>query len=234
MKLMLIISYDGSKFKGFQRQKNVRNVQGELEKSLSNIYNENIIIKGAGRTDALVHANYQVVHYETNKEIKNLKDKLNSTLKDITILKVKKVDDLFHARHSVKYKEYIYKLDISGTRDANYYGIYKGKLDIKKMQEASKLFIGTHDFRNFIGGERDNYVTTIMEIKIYQYNKIIYFKFIGYAFYRYMVRNLVGALMQVGKDKATLDTLNDLLLNKTDKRLPTAKPSGLYLNYIKY
>lgn len=235
MKIMMVIAYDGSKFKGFQRQNNVRNVQGELEKALSKIYNEDIVIKGAGRTDALVHATHQVIHYCTNKKIDDLKNKLNSLLKDIKVLKIKKVTDDFHARHSVKLKTYLYKLDITGLKDSNYYGICKSKLNIKKMQEASQLFLGCHDFRNFVGGEKDNYQTTITNIKIYQYNKTIYFKFTGYAFYRYMVRNLVGALLHLGKGKVDINTIKNMLdINESVKRLPTARPSGLYLIDIKY
>ena len=107
MRYKVVFKYDGSKFHGFQRQKNVRNVQGELENSLSLILNDNIVIKGAGRTDRGVHANYQVAHFDTDKDIKFLKKRLNLLLEDIKILKITLVDDNFHARHSVKNKTYI-------------------------------------------------------------------------------------------------------------------------------
>jgi len=80
MKYMMVISYDGSKFHGFQRQNNVRNVQGYLEENVSEILGEPVVVKGAGRTDRGVHANYQVVDFETSKSIKNLKKKLNKKL----------------------------------------------------------------------------------------------------------------------------------------------------------
>jgi len=234
MKYMMVISYDGSKFYGFQRQKNVRNVQGYLEKILSKVLDENIIIKGAGRTDRGVHAKYQVVHFETNKKILNSKNKLNKRLVDLKVKKIKKVDNNFHARHSVKNKTYLYKIDLSKKRDENYYGIVKNKLVINKMREASKLFLGTHDFRNFVAGERLNYISTILDIKIYKFNNVIYFKFKGIGFYRYMIRNLVGALLEVGKNKISGKILKDMLELKTEKRLPTSSPNGLYLLKINY
>ena len=118
---MMIISYDGAKFHGFQRQNNIRNVQGYLEDTLSIVLNEKVVVKGAGRTDRGVHAYGQVVHFETDKDIKNLKYKLNKTLNDVKVKKIKEVENDFHARHSVKEKTYIYKVDLSKKRDENYY-----------------------------------------------------------------------------------------------------------------
>ena len=235
MKVMLTLSYDGSKFYGFQRQKTLRNVQGELESALSDILNEEIIVKGAGRTDAKVHANGQVVHFETTKNIHNLKKRLNTKLKDVKIKKVRVVSDEFHARHSVLNKTYLYKIDLSGKRDNNYYTHIRYNLDIKKMKEASKLFLGTHDFHNFVSGERDNYYSTIFKIKIYKFNNVIYLYFNGIAFYRYMVRNLVGALIDLGRGKATIEDIQEMLdePNKP-KQLQTALPNGLYLLKINY
>ena len=233
MRLMLVVSYDGSKFHGFQRQKNVKNVQGYLEEGLSKLYQQEILVKGAGRTDAYVHAKYQVVHFDCAYKIKGLKKKLNKLLPDIYIRKVKVVNEDFHARHSVYNKTYLYKIDLSLKKDENYY-LRVNHLNIKKMQEASRLFIGTHDFRAFVAGERINYITTIDKIKIYKIGTTLYLKFTGKSFYRYMVRNLVGALILVGKDKIDGQLINDMLNNKTDRRLDTSSPKGLYLVKIRY
>jgi len=235
MKYMMVISYDGSKFHGFQRQNNVRNVQGYLEENVSEILGEPVVVKGAGRTDRGVHANYQVVHFETSKSIKNLKNKLNKKLIDLKVKKIKKVDSNFHARHSVKTKTYIYKVDLSKKKDENYYCIVKNKLNIKKIKNASKLFIGTYNFKNFVSGERIDYTSTILDIKIYKFNNILYFKFIGIGFFRYMVRNLVGALLEVGKEKVDEKVLKEMLLKpEIEKRLSTSSPNGLYLSKIVY
>lgn len=235
MRIKLVISYDGSKFYGFQRQNNLVSVQKELENTLSNIYNEDIVVKGAGRTDKGVHAKYQVVHFDTLKNISNLKRLLNNNLKDIKVKKIKYVNNDFHARHSVKEKIYLYKIDLSNKRNGNYYLLMKYNLDIKKMKEASKLFIGTHDYKCFVAGFRDDYVSTINNIKIYKFNNVLYLKFIGIGFYRYMVRNMVGALIAIGKNKASYNDILNMLNNPNcEKRLPTASPNGLYLVKIKY
>ena len=234
MKYMAILSYDGSKFKGFQRQNNVRNVQGEIEQTLSKILEEEIVVKGAGRTDALVHARYQVIHFETTKKINGLRKLANKNLKDIKIRKIKKVQSDFHARHSALSKTYLYKIDLTGKKDSNYYGKVKRKLDVTKMKKASKVFLGTHDFRNFVAGDRLNYQTTISKIRIYKLNKVLYLEFTGTAFYRYMIRNLVGALVEVGKGKVGIEKLQDMLDLKLDKKLPTFSPNGLYLIKIRY
>lgn len=235
MKYMMVISYDGSKFHGFQRQKNVRNVQGYLEMVLSNLLNEEIIIKGAGRTDRGVHAKYQVVHFETDKKITNLKKKLNNQLIDLKIKRIKKVDNNFHARHSVKNKTYLYKIDLKNKLDSNYYLTIKYELHIKDMKQASKLFIGTHNFKNFVAGERLDYTSTIFDIKIYKFNGVLYLKFKGIGFYRYMVRNLVGALLDIGKRKIDINVIKEMLENPNiEKRLTTSSPNGLYLLKINY
>ena len=235
MRYIVVFKYDGSKFHGFQRQNNVRNIQSELENNLSLILDEKIVIKGAGRTDRGVHANYQVAHFDTLKKVNNLKKRLNNLLGDIKVLKIKKVNDDFHARHSVKNKTYIYKLDFTKKRDMNYYGSIYGNLDIKKMKDASKVLIGTHDFKNFVSGERLDYTGTIFDIKIYKFNGIVYFKFTGVGFFRYMVRNLVGALIEIGKNKINKSVIIDMINNpEIEKRLPTSSPNGLYLHKINY
>lgn len=234
MRYLISFSYDGSKFNGFQRQKNVRNVQGEIENALSTFYLEKIVIKGAGRTDKGVHAYNQKAHFDIDSDIKGLKKYLNKYLNDIKIKSIKNVDDNFHARHSVKRKKYIYKVSYNMKDDSNYYLLLRNKVNLNKMKSASKIFIGTHDFKNFVSGERINYETTIYNIKIVKIFKRIYFIFDGIGFYRYMIRNLVGALLEVGKEKVSKQELNDMLSNVSEKRLPTAFPNGLYLVDIKY
>ena len=235
MKVMMVISYDGSKFYGFQRQNDVRNVQGYLERYLSHFLEEDIVVKGAGRTDRGVHAYNQVVHFETNNSIKGLKKRLNHLLKDCHIKKIKIVDDNFHARFSVLKKIYLYKIDLSGKKDSNYYLNYPKKLDIKKMKEASIYLIGTHNYKNFVAGKRDNYNSTVEKIKIFKFNNVLYLRFVGVGFYRYMVRNLVGALLMVGAGKIKESTIKDMIDNPDkEKRLTTVSPNGLYLVDINY
>lgn len=235
MKYLIKFSYDGSKFHGFQRQNNVRNVQSDIENELTKIFDETIQIKGAGRTDAKVHALNQCAHFETNKKIKYVKRKLNQNIKNIKIKKVKIVKDDFHARFSVKEKTYVYKLTQNNKDNKRYYGYYYGNIDYKKIKKGIKLFKGYHNYKNFVAGSRESYESNITYVKTYKINKRIYFIFKGKGFYRYMVRNLVGALIDYAKNKVTYNELKEMLDNyEKEKTLSTAKAEGLYLKKIKY
>lgn len=238
MRIKLIFSYDGSKFAGFQRQKNVISVQKAIENSLSEIYHKPLEIKGAGRTDVGVHANNQVAHVDVEYLPLNLKKLMNNYLyPNIVIKKITKVSENFHARYSVKKKEYLYKINLGAYQNnlQDYYYQPQFKLDISLMKETAKLFIGTHNFQNFVSGTRDNYIARIDSITFTKYfNKlIIHFK--GKGFYRYMVRNLMGALIEVGKSKVDPKYVEKMLNNPNESlRLPTAPACGLYLNKIWY
>ncbi len=238
MRIKIEFSYDGSKFCGLQRQKEGRSVQKEVENALFNLYHEEILIKAAGRTDAKVHADGQVAHFDVKELLPNLKNRLNDLLlPDICINELSKVSDTFHARHDAKKKEYIYKINLGPYKSSlNDYMLQpRYKIEIKILKEAAKVFIGEHDFRNFVAGTRDNYVSTIESIKFRKYFDVLEIHFIGRGFYRYMVRNLVGALLEVAKCNTYPDVLQKML-DKPDikKQLPTAPPEGLYLHKIWY
>lgn len=239
MRYLVRFKYDGNNFHGFQRQNDVKNVQGTLESVLSKYYGEDIVIKGSGRTDAGVHALDQCAHFDTSKKI-DKKDKfnLNKLLNnEIVIKKMNLVSDSFHARHDVKKKTYIYKI-YNGSPSKEYDGYYyqvKSKLDYKGMKKACKVFIGTHDFRNFVSGPRDDYTTTIFSIKMKKCGNFITITFVGIGFYRYMVRHLVGALISVGKGKSSALVLENMLLNPSlSKNLGVAPAEGLYLKKINF
>ncbi len=157
--------------------------------------------------------------------------------KEIVIKKWKKVDDIFHARHSVKKKCYIYKVN-NGKYHEDYEGYYyqlRYPLDIKKMKQASKVFVGTHNFQAFVSGERPSYISTIYKIKIVKKKDIVLFKFVGIGFYRYMVRHLVGALLDVARGKVDCIVLRDMLENPLEKKTLSVAPGcGLYLMDIRY
>lgn len=238
MRYLIRFSYDGSKFKGFQRQKNVKNVQGTLESVLTKVLGVPIVIKGSGRTDALVHAVNQYAHFDydgniTKDNIKTMNELLDS---EIVIKGLKKVSNDFHARHSVKKKIYVYKMVMGkNLKKNNYEYVVPYKLDIRLMRQASKVLVGTHDFRNFVSGDRDNYETTIYKIKIYKWGNKIYYKFVGTGFYRYMVRHLVGALLDVGRGKVDMAVVQRMVQNVSYHRSLSIVPAnGLYLVDVKY
>ena len=238
MRIKMVFSYDGSKFNGFQRQKSMPSIQGTIESALSNIYNTPITIKGAGRTDAGVHANNQVAHFNVEDLRPNLKEELNNLLRpSIYVKNIKKVDDDFHARKDAKKKEYVNKINLGPFQSSlnDYYYQPNYQLDVSLMKDASKVMLGTHDFHNFVAGFRDDYVSTIHSITITKTFQKLEITFVGVGFYRYMVRNLVGALLEVGKYKIDRNYIKKMLDNPDEElRLPTAPPQGLYLNKIWY
>ena len=238
MRYLIKFSYDGTLFHGFQRQKNVKNVQGLLEQTLSGYFGQDILIKGSGRTDAGVHAKCQCAHFDTSKKVtwKDIKC-INKILNgEIVINNLKLVDNNFHARHDVKKKTYVYKVN-TGKYKSKYNGYYyqiKYDFDIKGMKKASKLLVGTYDYHNFVSGYRDDYTSTIYKIKIKKYGDILTFKFVGIGFYRYMVRHLVGALLDVGKGKIDIHVIENMLDKDINKTLSVVPADGLYLEKIWY
>ena len=117
----------------------------------------------------------------------------------------------------------------------NYYYQPKEKIDIKKLKQAAKLFVGLHDYKNFVSGKHDNTISNIFKIVIIKKDNIITIKLIGSKFYKYMVRNIVGALLDFNKGKVSLEDIKSMLENpEIKKQLTTACPNGLYLTKIYY
>ena len=240
MKYLASVSYDGSKFYGFQRLNEDPSVQGELERVLTKINKKKVEVKGAGRTDRGVHALDQKIHFELNVDIPtdHIKEAMNSLLNPyVHVNDVKEVDDDFHARFSVLKKQYDYYINI-GEYDPikeDYLYNYNRKLDIDKMKEASKYLLGGHSFEVFTAGERDNYDSIIYDINFEVENDIIKISFIGKSFYRYMVRNLVGALLIIGQGKAEPEDMKKVFeTGKNVLNFVTAPSNGLYLKEIMY
>lgn len=240
MHYLISIKYDGSKFYGFQRLKEKNSVQKKLEEALSIINKKEVTIKGAGRTDRGVHALDQKATFDLDINItpKRLKNAINSLVKPyIYITGVKLVNKNFHARFDTLKKEYVYKINL-GEYDPlkkDYYYEPEFKLNIKEMKKCAKLFIGVHNFRNFVSGTRINYDCIIYNIKFKKKKNILEIKFVGKSFYRYMVRNLVGAMLDVSSKRATLNEIREALKNPDIKQqFSTAIPNGLYLNKIYY
>lgn len=239
MTYLITIAYDGSKFLGFQRLNKGESVQKSIEDALSKINKKEVTIKGAGRTDRGVHANGQKASFTLDIDIpcNRLKNAINSLLNDYIYVKdCKLVDDDFHARFAVKKKKYTYKINLGEYNPiiADYTFCSPYKLDVKQMKKCSKLFIGVHDFHNFVSGSRDNYTAIIYSIKFKKKNDILEITFVGKSFYRYMVRNLVGSMIEVGRGKESLTKIMEMLNKEENMALFTAPASGLYLEDIEY
>lgn len=241
MRYLITFSYDGSNFNGYQKQKNGRTVQEEIEKALSKINNSKTSFTASGRTDAKVHAINQKGHFDFDKEIdiNKLRKALNSIIpKDIYIKDIKKVSSSFHARYNVKSKVYIYKINI-GNYDPinrNYIYQYCKLLDIGKMKEAINYFKGEHNFRSFTKVEIEkNFNREIFNASISLKQNIITVSFKGNGFLRFMVRNMVGLLIEIGSNKKGINVVN-MILDAKDRTKAgiIAPPEGLYLKDVFY
>ena len=240
MRYFMRFSYNGSKFNGFQKQVDKRTVQGDLESVLSKIFNENIRVVASGRTDAGVHAYNQCLHFDSSKEVDfdKLKFSLNSLLHNIYVKELYSVPDDFYARYDCTKKEYIYKINV-GEFDPiyeEYIYQYNKSLDIEKMKDACMYLIGEHDFRSFTSLDYEkNCVRTIYSIDISIENDIIYIDFVGNGFLKYMVRNMVGLLIEVGSNNRNVEDVKKILDSMDRKEAGICAPSmGLYLANVYY
>lgn len=239
MYYLIRIAYDGSKFYGFQRLNNKESVQKVIEDALSTINKKEVVVKGAGRTDRGVHALDQCVSFRLDVSLSNegLRKALNSLVEPyIYVKEVIEVDKDFHARFNVNKKQYLYKINLGEFNPliSDYVYQSKYKLDIEKMKKVSKLYIGVHDFTNFVSGERDNSECIIYNISFDIKDKILEIRFEGKSFYRYMVRNLVGMMIEVGRGKNDITKVKEMLDNNTTIFGFTAPACGLYLEKIEY
>lgn len=243
MKFLIKFAYDGTNFSGFQYQPGKRTIEEELNKVLTKINNNHkTTIVATGRTDAKVHALSQYAHVNLDVNITEykLKRAMNSYLDDdIHVLEVKKVDDSFHARYNVLSKTYKYYINLGEYNPTrrNYELQYNHTLNIKKMKEAIKVFIGEHDYRAFVtqNKEKDNCIRTITKAKIEEKNNILIITFTGNGFLRYQVRNMVGILIRIGENKLTKEQLSEILLScDRTKSGKTAPACGLYLEKVDF
>ncbi|MBP1046544.1 tRNA pseudouridine(38-40) synthase TruA [Enterococcus sp. BWM-S5] len=241
-----VIAYDGTNFNGFQAQPNGRTVQEELEKTLKKMNNgKTIQIFGSGRTDAGVHAEGQVIHfdYPEDRPLERIRYALDTqTPEDISVKQVEKVREDFHARYHVTEKTYQFRVDIGKPRSPFrrfYASYYPYPLDLDKIYRALPDLLGTHDFTSFCasGSSVDDKIRTIYEAKM-EVNKQgdeLLFTFRGDGFLYKMIRILVGTLLKIGNGRMDETSIPAVLAAK-DRNLagPTAHPEGLYLVEVNY
>lgn len=237
----ILISYDGTDYFGWQRQPEKRTIQSLLENALAKIAARPIPIMGAGRTDAGVHALAQSAHFKANLKLedKELVQAINGNLpKDIRITSLQKATPDFHARKSALSKTYQYWIVQSSSISPfllRYVLHWPSQLDVKKMKEAAALFVREADFTPFSSNRLLNPIRTITRSEITLSNEKIIYTVEARGFLRYMVRCIVGTLLEVGKGKIPPQTIEDLF--KTKKRTlsnPTAPPQGLCLMKVLY
>ena len=237
----LTLSYDGTDFHGWQRQPDRRTIQGVLEESLTKITRKKINIIGAGRTDAGVHAQEQVANFKANL---NLEDKelvraLNSVLPDeVRINSLKKIDMDFHARKMAKSKIYQYRIFNAQTISPflhRYALQWSSPLKVKLMKEAAPLFEREADFRAFSSSRLENSVRKVMLSRIEKEGDEIIYTVEANGFLRYMVRTMVGTLLEIGREKMASDRIEEIFREKKRSLAgPTVPAKGLCLIKVNY
>lgn len=239
MRYLVKICYDGSAFYGSQRQNDKVTVMGIFDRCLSKVFDEEVKCVGCSRTDRGVHANEFYFHFDSSKvkDVLVIRNSLNKLLpSSIYVDDVFVVNDEFHARYSVKKKEYIYLINLGKYNPCmvNYVFQYNKGFDLIKLRKAIKLLSGTHDFESFTSGKYDDYVRNV-DISFVVKNNILIIKFVSFGFLRYMIRNIVGLLLDLNEGKVNLNDITDIfeLKNRSSIGKP-AFPGGLYLNRVIY
>ncbi|MBU1142628.1 MAG: tRNA pseudouridine(38-40) synthase TruA [Firmicutes bacterium] len=240
MRYMAVVSYDGTNYQGFQSQINGLGIQEVIEKAFRLMTQTDIKIHSAGRTDKGVHALGQVFHFDSKIDIdpetwvRGVNDRLPL---DIRVKKVKAVKPDFHARHSAKSKIYKYVIAKKpSTAFSKNYEVYIKNLDIKKMVSVLEDFVGTHDFKAFCQHvEGKPTIKTIYKAEFKETKKHYIFQFHGNSFLKYMVRSMMGTLIQIGIGKKESTIIQELLETKDRTQVgKTAEARGLFLVKIYY
>jgi len=243
MRYKVLCSYDGTKYAGFQSQKNALAIQDVIEKALSNVFKEEIKITLASRTDAGVHALGQVFSFESDKEIKpyNVKSGGNTFLPDdIHLIDAEVVSNEFHPRYMVKEKTYRYLINLGEFNPLYINRMYQCpyKLDIELMKQGAKILIGKHDFGSFNTSSYKDYPNQVRKIRKFNLSindNILTIEVIGDGFLKNMVRIMVGSLIELGRGKKSLLDIKEMLDNPNKgTRRYNAPAGGLYLIEIKY
>lgn len=250
MNFKLLIQYDGTDFHGWQVQENDRTIQGELERVIGMLVDADVSVIGSGRTDAGVHAEGQVanVHIASDKFTpEKLKHAINGNLwRDIRIMKCERAPDEFHARFSARSKTYLYRI-VNAPVISPFWRRFahheSRPLDVARMNDAARYFLGEHDWTAFASAKSDGEsrvrnITDFIVESHWERNadaQIIEFRITAKGFLRYMVRSIVGTLIEVGRGEKTSDTIQNAIVTG-DRNLAgkTAAAQGLTLLKVEY
>jgi tRNA pseudouridine38-40 synthase len=244
----VLLEYDGTRYSGWQEQKNARTVMGELRKAAQEVFRAEVDIQGAGRTDAGVHAFGQVLHLRVTSDVKHSPDviqrRINDLLPaDIVVLEVERAPRQFHARHDARSRIYVYQ--ISTRKQAflkRYVWWIKEPLDLKRMEEAASMLTGRHDFVCFRAADAARPdESTIVEVEhaiIEESDDLIRIRIEASHFLWRMVRRVIGVLVKVGRREVSIEEFHRLIDGKCDPKLDvaawTAPASGLFLEQVRY
>ena len=242
MRFKLYIEFEGTRYSGWQMQKNAKSVQGKLVEVAEKVFKQNKVeVQGSGRTDAGVHAICQVAHMEVNTMLapEIIRMKMNDELPaDINILEVEKAHPKFHARHDAKSRSYIYQISTRRTAFGKPFVWWiKDNLSFEKMNRAAKLFEGMHDFVSFADKDETEKSTKVFieQVSLKRDGDMILVRVVGSHFLWKQVRRMVGVLVEIGRGKLTeKDLIKYLEKDSKEPAQYTAPPSGLFLEKITY
>lgn len=243
MRIALGVAYDGAHFCGWQSQPNKCGVQDALELAIASIAQHEARVHVAGRTDTGVHGLGQVVHFDTETKrpnsawVRGVNAHLPATVR---VEWAQVVDNEFHARfsaHARSYQYLLYNAPVASALMSMKAGWFHLPLSVDAMAEAAKYLVGEHDFSAFRASEcqAKSPIKHLYVANVKARGQYIIFEFTGNAFVQHQVRNMIGALVYVGKGVHTPQYLQELLLKK-DRTIspPTFSPAGLYLTHVKY
>ena len=249
MNYKLWIQYDGTDFHGWQVQENARSIQGELERVIGMLEDSEVKVVGSGRTDAGVHAEGQIanVHLERDFTPERLRAAINGNMwRDIRVFKAERAEDDFHARFSAKKKTYIYRVVNAPVMSPFWrrYAHHEARpLDVSKMNEAARFFLGEHDWTAFASSRMDgeSRVRNVKEFSVDTFwdarasSFIIEFRISANGFLRYMVRSIIGTMLEIGRGEKEADVIETAIVTR-DRSLAgkTAPANGLTLHKVEY
>ena len=249
MNFKLLIQYDGTDFHGWQVQGGDRTIQGELERVIGMLEDAEVKVIGSGRTDAGVHAEGQVANVFLNRPFtpERLQAAINGNMwRDIRIMNVEKAENDFHARFSAKTKYYVYRV-VNAPVISPFWRRYAHHetrpLDVGRMRETARIFLGEHDWTAFSAARSDveNRVRTVKDFSVESTwdsranASIVEFRISANGFLRYMVRSIIGTMLEVGRGEKDSDTIQTAIIGG-DRSLAgkTAPANGLTLLKVDY
>jgi tRNA pseudouridine38-40 synthase len=242
MRFKLLLEYAGTRYRGWQIQKNARTIQGELLRAIEAASGQKPReLYGSGRTDAGVHALRQVAHLdlETRQPPQSLHYALNDALPpDINVLSVERTSHRFHARHGAVARSYLYQVSRRRTAFAKPFVWWvKDDLDVQRMTEAASAFVGMKDFRSFADADPEETSTQVLveRVQVREEGDLILVRIQGSHFLWKMVRRMVGVLVEVGRGRLSRTEVARLLATASGRPAElTAPPSGLFLERVFY
>jgi tRNA pseudouridine38-40 synthase len=244
----LTLEYDGTRYSGWQEQKNARTIMGELRAAAEELFGTAVELQGSGRTDAGVHAAAQVAHLRVDTRrpyaTEQIAQVMNARLPaDIVILEVESVPNRFHARHDALTRSYAYQISIRKSAFSKRYVWWiKEPLDVDLMAKAAAMIPGRHDFVCFAAFDParldESTIVVVDSASVEREGDLIIFRISASHFIWRMVRRLAGVLVKLGKHELTIDEFEQLLNARCSKHLDvaawTAPASGLFLDGVEY